>query len=269
MRTNYNDKSIEEVRQENMRSIELFAGIGGIALAAEWAGIETVAFCEREPFCQKVLNKHWPDVPIFDDVRTLNKDVLEQRGIKEIDLISGGFPCQPYSIAGKKQGSEDERALWDEMFRIIKEIRPRWVVGENVDNFTRMDDFEKANANLESIGYQVESFIIPASAVGAPHRRNRVFMVGYSFSESELQTDKTTGTIGSNRETRESIAGKFRGKVARTYWQANQPPICGMDDGISKELDKNRLIALGNAVVPQQIYPVFKTIMEIERMKNR
>jgi DNA (cytosine-5)-methyltransferase 1 len=184
-----------------MRSIELFAGIGGIALAAEWAGIETAAFCERDPFCQRVLNKHWPDVPIFDDVRTLTKDVLDgHNGIEDIDLISGGFPCQPYSIAGKKQGSEDERALWDEMFRIIKEIKPRWVVGENVDNFTRMDDFEKANSNLESIGYQVESFIIPAAAVGAPHRRNRVFMVGYTNGQPEFQADQTSSSIGGSRK---------------------------------------------------------------------
>jgi DNA (cytosine-5)-methyltransferase 1 len=260
--------SIEEVKQENMRSIELFAGIGGIALAAEWAGVKTVGFCERDPFCQKVLNKHWQDVPIFDDVRTLTKEVLESHGIKDVDLISGGFPCQPYSIAGKKQGSDDERALWDEMFRIINEVRPKWVVCENVDNFTRMDDFEKANTNLESIGYQVESFIIPASAVGAPHRRNRVFVVGYSNSESESQTHKTSSSIGSSRETRESITREFRGRVARTYWQANKPPVCGVDDGLSKELDKSRLITLGNAVVPQQIYPIFKTIMEIER-KNR
>lgn len=248
-----------------MRSIELFAGIGGITLAAEWAGIKTAAFCEREPFCQKVLNKHWPDVPIFNDVRTLNKEVLDNHGIKNIDLISGGFPCQPYSIAGKKQGSGDERALWDEMFRIIKEIKPRWVVCENVDNFTRMDDFEKANANLESIGYQVESFIISASAVGAPHKRNRVFMVCYSNGKSELQANQGISSIGSSRETRESTTWKFRGRVARTYWEANKPPICGVDDGVSKELDKSRLIALGNAVVPQQIYPIFKTIMEIER----
>jgi DNA (cytosine-5)-methyltransferase 1 len=257
------------VKQENMRSIELFAGIGGIALAAKWAGIETVAFCEREPFCQKVLNKHWSDIPIFDDVRTLTKVELDKHNIKEIDLISGGFPCQPYSIAGKKQGSEDERALWDEMFRIIKEIKPRWVVCENVDNFTRMDDFEKANSNMESIGYQVESFIIPASAIGAPHKRNRVFMVGYSNGESEFQTDQTVSTFGSGRKTWESVAGKFRGKVSRTYWEANKPPICGVDDGTARELDKSRLIALGNAVVPQQIYPVFKTIMEIERMNNK
>jgi DNA (cytosine-5)-methyltransferase 1 len=248
-----------------MRSIELFAGIGGIALAAEWAGIETVAFCERDPFATRVLNKHWPDVPVFDDVCTLNKKILDHKGIKDIQLVSGGFPCQPYSIAGKKKGSEDERALWDEMFRIIKEVKPRWVVGENVDNFTKMDDFIKANTDLESIGYEVQSYIIPASAVGAPHRRNRVFIVGHSVGESKLQADKTVSAFGSGGETWEGSTWQPWGKVARTHWEANKPPICGVDDGIPGGLDKNRLIALGNAVVPQQIYPVFKTIMEIER----
>lgn len=247
-----------------MKSIELFAGIGGIALAAKWAGIETVGLCERDPFCQKVLNKNWPDVPIFDDVRTLDKQTLANYGITDIDLISGGFPCQPYSIAGKKQGADDERALWDEMFRIINEIRPRWVVCENVDNFVRMDDFEKANLNLESIDYQVWSFILPASAVGAPHRRNRVFMVGHTDSKPELQANQEISTYRSSRETWKGSPRKYRGKVARTYWEANQPPVCGVDDGVSGGFHKSRLIALGNAVVPQQIYPIFKSIMELE-----
>lgn len=247
-----------------MKSIELFAGIGGIALAAKWAGIETVALCEREPFCQKVLRKNWPNVPIFDDVRTLTIQQLKRKGITDIDLISGGFPCQPYSVAGKKQGSKDERALWNEMYRVIEEVRPKWVVCENVDNFVKMDDFEKANVDLENIGYQTQSFILPASAVGAPHRRNRFFMVGYSNSESKPQTHQTVSSIRSSRETREGITRKFRGKVARTYWEANQPPVCGVDDGIPGGLDKSRLIALGNAVVPQQIYPIFKSIMELE-----
>lgn len=168
-----------------MKSIELFAGIGGIALAAEWAGIETVAFCEREPFCQKVLNKNFPGVPIFDDVRTLNRQLLEEKGVIEpggtIDIISGGFPCQPYSIAGKRRGTEDDRDLWPEMFRIIKELRPTWVVGENVANFANME-LDRTLFDLESAGYKGQSFIIPACAVDAKHRRDRTFVVAYSDS---------------------------------------------------------------------------------------
>ncbi len=167
-----------------MKSIELFAGIGGISLAAEWAGIETVAFCEREPFCQKVLKKHWPNVPIFEDVRTLNKQTLQDRGIDvgTVDVISGGFPCQPYSIAGKRKGTEDDRDLWPEMFRIIEEIKPCWVVGENVANFARME-LDRTLSDLESIGYETQAFIIPACAVGAIHRRDRTFIVANADSK--------------------------------------------------------------------------------------
>ena len=166
-----------------MKSIELFAGIGGIALAAEWAGIDTVAFCERDPFCQKVLKKHWPDVPIFDDVRTLDRQVLEEKGVIEpggtVDIISGGFPCQPYSIAGKRRGKEDDRDLWPEMFRIIQELKPTWVVGENVANFANME-LDRTLSDLESIGYTWGAFVIPALAVGAKHRRDRIFIVAYT-----------------------------------------------------------------------------------------
>ncbi|MGI9906678.1 DNA cytosine methyltransferase [Bacillus velezensis] len=166
-----------------MKSIELFAGIGGIALAAEWAGVETVAFCEREPFCQKVLNRNFPGVPIFDDVCTLNRQLLEEKGVIKpggtIDIISGGFPCQPYSIAGKRRGTEDDRDLWPEMFRIIKELRPTWVVGENVANFANME-LDRTLFDLENAGYKGQSFIIPACAVDAKHRRDRTFVVAYS-----------------------------------------------------------------------------------------
>lgn len=167
-----------------MKALELFAGIGGIALAAEWAGIETVAFCEKDEFCQKILNKHWPDVPIFDDICTLNKQALEDRGIDvgTIELISGGFPCQPYSIAGKRKGNEDDRALWKEMFRVIKEIRPTWVVGENVANFANME-LDRTLSDLESIGYSGRAFVLPACAVGAFHSRERTFIVANSNSK--------------------------------------------------------------------------------------
>ncbi|GAK05206.1 LOW QUALITY PROTEIN: DNA-cytosine methyltransferase [Geomicrobium sp. JCM 19037] len=164
-----------------MKSLELFAGIGGISLAAEWAGIDTVAFCEREPYCQKVLNKHWPDVPIFDDVTTLDKSTLEERGVDvgAIELITGGFPCQPYSIAGKRQGTEDDRDLWPEMFRIIEEIRPRWVVGENVANFATME-LDRTLFDLEPSVTKGAAVILPACAIGAPHRRDRTFIVAYA-----------------------------------------------------------------------------------------
>ncbi|BAD65383.1 site-specific DNA-methyltransferase [Shouchella clausii KSM-K16] len=281
-----------------MKSIELFAGIGGIALAAEWAGIETVAFCEREPFCQKILNKHWPDVPIFDDIKTLDKKALEERGIDvgAIELITGGFPCQPYSVAGKRKGTEDDRDLWPEMFRIIEEIRPTWVVGENVANFANME-LDRTLFDLESIGYKGRAFVLPAAAVEAPHERMRTFIVSHSNSvrrndrgnnrqERQIQgerhrNDKKNqpewfGRLDRAREVRavfpntnverkgENYNQQFTGfcEEHRGRW-AVEPDVGRVAHGVSNRVD--RIKGLGNAVVPQQIYPIFETIMKIER----
>jgi DNA (cytosine-5)-methyltransferase 1 len=287
-----------------MKSIELFAGIGGIALAAEWAMIETIAFCERDPFCQKVLNKHWPDVPIFDDVCTLDRKMLEQRGVIEpggtVDIISGGYPCQPFSVAGERKGEEDDRHLWPEVKRLLEEIRPTWFVGENVAGHVTLG-LDQVLLDLENIGYTWQPFVIPACAVNANHRRNRVFIVAhsdrkrlrehnpttesknkgfsnrgdieeilrYTHSKPKPQKNKTVSTIGSKWEARKSSSWKYRGTTSGDHWENDQPTVCRVDDGISKRLDKSRLKALGNAVVPQQIYPIFKYIMEIERMNNQ
>lgn len=288
-----------------MKSIELFAGIGGIALAAEWAGIETVAFCEREPYCQKVLNKHWPDVPVFDDIKTLNREVLEGAGVIEpggtIDIISGGFPCQPFSIAGKRKGKEDDRDLWPEMFRIIRELQPTWVIGENVANFVNME-LERTLTDLENEGYETQTFIIPAASVNAKHQRYRTFIVAYSdsnrnISKEKCRTDRNRQTemqkrdfsqfescydgdifpnsnckrLERSKDTREiSREGQewneqfTRCGEAGTTWSV-EPDVGRVAHGISNRVD--RLKSLGNAVVPQQIYPIFKAIMEIEKGK--
>ncbi|GED71205.1 hypothetical protein BRE01_49070 [Brevibacillus reuszeri] len=166
-----------------MRMLSLFAGIGGIDLAAHWAGIETVAFCEIEPFCQQVLQKHWPGVPIFDDVRTINKQQLIEEGVigdeRAIDIICGGYPCQPFSNSGQRLGEEDDRHLWPEMLRLIRELRPTWVLGENVDGHVTLG-LDTVLADMDKAGYTARAFVIPAAAVGAPHQRKRVFVVGYS-----------------------------------------------------------------------------------------
>lgn len=166
-----------------MRKLSLFSGIGGIDLAAKWAGIETVAFCEKESFPQQVLRKHWPDIPIYDDVCALTREVLEQDGIitrnRTIDLISAGYPCQPFSNAGKRKGKEDDRHLWPEVARILQEIRPNWFLGENVAGHISLG-LDDVLSDLESIGYDTQAIIIPACAVGAPHRRDRVFILGYT-----------------------------------------------------------------------------------------
>lgn len=250
-----------------MQSIELFAGIGGISLAAECAGIETKAFCEIDPFAQKVLNKHWPNVPIFEDVKKLNKQTLHERGVDvgAIDIISGGFPCQPYSVAGKRKGKTDDRDLWPEMFRIIKEIKPTWVVGENVANFVNME-LDRTLFDLESIGYTGKSFIIPACSIGAIHQRQRTFIVAYSSS-------KRWGSVEESKKNRCDYIAKQSFRQEREH-QTNllsdglrkiSERISGLhrnDDGISEGVD--RLRGLGNAVMPQQIYPIFKAVKEVE-----
>lgn len=250
-----------------MKSIELFAGIGGISLAAEWAGIETVAFCEQDPFCQKVLNKHWPAVPIFDDVKTINRQALEKRGVitkgGTIDIISGGYPCQGESAIGKREGDKDERWLWPEMFRLIKELRPTWVVGENVAGHITMG-LDTVLTDLESENYQARTFVLPAVSVGAPHERYRVFVVANSNNKPKSQTNQAFMSFGGERNAREDTSGGAGREIPKTHWETNKSPICGVDDGSTNRLDKSRLKALGNAVVPQQIYPIFKAIMEIE-----
>jgi DNA-cytosine methyltransferase len=183
-----------------MKALSLFSGIGGLDLAAHWAGIETVALCEREPFPQKVLRKHWPDIPIYDDVCELTKERLEADGIGTIELIHGGYPCQPFSNAGKRQGENDDRHLWPEVRRLIETIRPRWFVGENVAGHVTLG-LDDVLSDLEAIGYTAKPFVLPASAVGAPHRRDRVFIVAYSDS------------IGDNKPNERGVDGDWSEKV--------------------------------------------------------
>ena len=158
-----------------MRVLDLFSGSGGFAIAAEMAGgFETVAFCEADPACRRVLARHWPGVPIHDDVRNLRG---EQVGA--VDVVCGGFPCQPFSVAGKRRGSEDDRHLWPEMLRVIEETRPAWVLGENVTGLIGLA-LDGVLADLEAAGYASRTFVVPACAVDAPHRRDRVWIVAYA-----------------------------------------------------------------------------------------
>jgi DNA (cytosine-5)-methyltransferase 1 len=159
-----------------MRHVDLFTGIGGFALAAQWCWgdeYEPVVFCEKDKYCQKVLRKHWPDVPIINDIYGVRDENLRA------DVVTGGFPCQPFSTAGKRRGTRDDRFLWPEMLRIIRELRPTWVVAENVTGIIKMA-IDIVLADLEMEGYACQSLIIPACAVDAKHRRNRVWIVGYA-----------------------------------------------------------------------------------------
>jgi DNA (cytosine-5)-methyltransferase 1 len=179
--------------------IDLFSGIGGFSLAARWAGLDTIVFCERDKFCQKVLNKHWPGVPIHDDITT-----FDGTKYSNVFLLTGGFPCQPFSCAGKRRGKEDDRYLWPEMLRVISEVKPRWIIGENVAGFIDMG-LDDSISDLEREGYSVQTFVIPACAVNAPHRRDRVWIVAHTITtrtgcDSGEITDQRRQTGESGRE---------------------------------------------------------------------
>jgi len=156
-----------------MKVLDLFSGIGGFSLGLHRAGMETVQFVEKEDYCQKVLKKNFPNIPIHGDIKSFNGKQYE----KTVSLICGGFPCQPYSLAGKRKGKEDDRHLWAEYFRLIQEIRPRWIIGENVPGIINME-LDQVLSDLASENYSSEALIIPACAVNAPHRRDRVWIIG-------------------------------------------------------------------------------------------
>lgn len=203
--------------------LSLFSGIGGIDLAGEWAGFRTVGFCEIDSFCQKVLEKHWPGVPIIPDIRNVTKEKLEEMGViphgGTVTLISGGFPCQPFSVAGKQRGTEDDRHLWPEMFRVISEVRPRWVLGENVAGFVRLA-LDDTLSDMESIGYSCQAFVIPACAVGAPHRRDRVWIVA---NAGDAGWEKFNAA---SKSTRERYDSRRSNSEPMAYTESKLPYRC-------------------------------------------
>jgi len=173
-----------------MKHGSLFSGIGGFDLASQWMGWDNVFNCEIEKFPRKILNYYWPNAITYEDIKSTNFKV--HRG--KIDILTGGFPCQPYSVAGKRKGKNDERHLWPEMLRAIREISPRWVVGENVRGLINWNGglvFNEVQSDLEAEGYEVQSFLLPAASVGAPHRRDRIWFVAYSDKcDDERATEK-------------------------------------------------------------------------------
>jgi DNA (cytosine-5)-methyltransferase 1 len=288
-----------------MTHASLFSGIGGFDLAAEWMGWNNLFHCEWNPFGQKVLKHHFPNSISYNDIT--KTDFTIHSG--SVDILTGGFPCQPYSTAGKRLGKQDERHLFPEMLRCIKEVKPRWVVGENVRGLVSWNEglvFHEVYDDLEREGYEVQSFLIPAASVGAPHQRYRVWFVAYSndkgrssrlrqvqsengkvskWNNNAESCDTNVEYVVSNSESirqeyalenRELEGGRFRESDERNFWDSfpSKPPLCGGDDGLPRELDgitfskwrQESIKAYGNAIVPQVAHQIFKTIEEFEKL---
>jgi DNA (cytosine-5)-methyltransferase 1 len=211
--------------------------------------METVAFCEFDKKAQLVLKKHWPDVPIYDDVRKLNGRQFEGQSI---DLICGGFPCQPFSQAGKRRGKEDDRHLWPEYFRLIQEIRPTWVLCENVIGLINMG-LDQVLSDLEGENYSCQTFNIPACALYLNHWRQRFWILAYS-----LPGDRSLG--GEHRRIRGELKQISQYKMGEIE---TSPRMVGNFDGLPGGLD--RLKQLGNAVVPQVVEIIGRAIMQTEK----
>lgn len=257
----------------------LFSGIGGFDIASEWIGWRNAFHCEINEFCTKILKYHFPNAEHYTDIT--KTDFTKWRG--KIDILSGGFPCQPFSVAGKRKGTDDNRYLWPEMLRAIQEIRPTWIVGENVAGIVTMVQpgkevevgcqnaifgadnrkrvllrqeyiIETICKDIEREGYRVQPIIIPACAVGAPHRRDRVWFIANTTREG-LQRTMPHYTI---------MPPKFFSDFP------HQSPICRRNDGLSDKLDditfpkwrEESIKAYGNAIVPQVAYEIFKAIQE-------
>ena len=221
-----------------MNVLDLFSGIGGFSLGLERAGMRTVAFCEIDPYCRAVLRKHWPDVPIFEDVRTVNSI--------SADVVCGGFPCQPFSTAsaGKRFGEVHDHYLWPEMLRVIQETKPRWVIGENVTGIESMA-LEQVVSDLEGGGYEVAPPLeIPACGVGHDHRRARIWFLAHADKDGE--SGRTV-----NAETPILQRGNSDGERL------------GKAHGVPSELDELR--AYGNAICPDIAEIIGRAIMQAEK----
>lgn len=246
--------------------LDLFSGIGGFALAAQMVGgIKTVGFCEIDPWARRVLNKNFPGTPIHDDVRT-----LKPNDYGRIDLITGGFPCQPYSTAGNQGGAGDDRALWPEMLRVIAEAKPRWVLGENVVGIQNLD-LERVLSDLEGEGYTCQAFDIPACGVSAKHARHRIWIVGYCNIGGICGIDqRSRGGRGEERGRGEEEAGSLWEHIAAPTWgregASDQPRLVGRIHGLSGRLDRYRGAA--NAIVPQVAAEILRCMMRVDSLHN-
>lgn len=244
--------------------LSLCTGAGNIDLAAEEAGFETIGQCEIADRAYEHLQRRWPDVPKWRDVRDVTVESLHRAGIRHIDLLSAGYPCQPFASINKhRKGTEDPRHIWPIIFRIIRENRPLWVLLENVVDHVYMG-LDDVLDDLEGITYTCRPFVASAESVGAPHQRDRLFVVAYSNRIPAPQADTGAGPIGTVRDARQDHTGGAGRKVSRDYWTVHQPPFCGVDDGSADRMDLEDSRLLGNGVVPQQVMPILDAIYATE-----
>lgn len=275
-----------------MKHGSLFSGIGGFDLAAHWMGWENAFHCEWMEFPRKVLDYYFPEADSHVDI--CKTDFKPYEG--NVDIITGGFPCQPFSMAGKRKGSEDERFLWHEMLRAIQEVKPKYVIAENVLGLTNIEDglvFEQVWSDLEVAGYEVQPFVLPAASKGAPHQRDRIWIIAYRSglrfnpgrSEQSLSGNSSNGNEGNATDTKgirrtDALAKRELGRQRLGFgdqpptWDTfpSESPICGTDDGLPRQLDgitfskwRNQSIkGYGNAIVPQVALELFKVIQEID-----
>jgi len=315
-----------------LKLLDLFSGIGGFSLGLEsTGGFETIAFVEKDDFCQKVLKKHWPNTTIEGDIRNVKGDKYEA------DIITGGFPCQPFSVAGKRKGTDDDRYLWDETIRVVRECKPRWFIGENVEGLININNglvLRQVQTDLEKEGFEVQCLVIPASGIGAWHQRKRIWIIGENVENSnsrrrcgkkrigkndnfrgttkkqDSNTNKTnercesgdnkitinvsnSNSIGyrgwsikgcatqgwtflprkqEGRKMGSKIEGcsKYNTNEKKTWWQT-ESRICGVPNGVSFELDKNRnnrVKSLGNSIVPHIVRELGLAILAAENSVN-
>lgn len=303
------DSGIDGYREEKamrLTHFSLCSGIGGIDLAAEWAGFETIGQCEVDEYASKILAKNFKGVKNYGDIRTITAERLRADGITGgITVLSAGFPCQPYSLAGKGLGDGDSRDLWGEVARILKEVRPKWFVGENTSGlFARRNQrfFKRVIDDITENGYSVSWALWGACDVGAPHRRDRVFIVGRN-ADCDNETEKQEFSRGKNSEPcgdsgnfshaagkrrsenevqlgnpEKSGNKKNRGRVQESgvqskricssfsgaiEWWQTEPRVGRVVARIPNRVD--RLRCLGNAVVPYQALPIFEAIAKIEK----
>jgi len=278
-----------------MKHLDLCSGIGGFALAARWMGWHTIGFAEIDPFASKVLEKHWPGVPNHGDIANVPAGI-------EADIITAGFPCQPYSCAGKRLGAEDDRAIWPQMLRVVSSVRPRWVVAENVAGFIGMA-LDDVLSDLEKEGYQTGAIILPACAVDAQHRRDRVWIVAHADSvgswageRSEIERKKATyrGSFvadsdrsGREEQRRSSAVSSEQSAVECDRGRLAQSILGRVADGLPARMDRpfdrepdvprvavgikqrrERLKSLGNAIVPQVAAEIIRAMMLADRLAN-